>query len=290
MVPYAALLCLKRTTTRYIAPPSPRQEPREGYYGSDSDDDASDAHSDHANDDANDATDIDGYAVEVFLDDGYLSTRLGRVTIEDADEVEAAGDDDLHPGPDAAAPTPSSTPKIKLLDGWRPLRDAVLLSMHSLDSPPTRRVCPGLHPVDDGPPVKCTTPSDVQVQGLFRFAEVWALSCRSPCVCTVSHRGGTFLTLGLAILVLNFLQRWNGKFWERSSLQSIGGTIYLGHEGSPCETPALQLRKMNILHTNGFHECNVVACGCIDGEESQLYRQLLRAGCSPQLAHHLEPR
>ncbi|KLO04959.1 hypothetical protein SCHPADRAFT_789776, partial [Schizopora paradoxa] len=87
---------------------------------------------------------------------------------------------------------------------------------------------------------------------------------------------------------LHALERWNGHFWERSSLCEIGGSLFLGHNGIPCETPSMQSRTMNILHTNGFHECNVVACGCVDGDERNLYRQLLRAGLFP--ATSISPR
>ncbi len=138
-------------------PPSPspyREAEPNSYHGDDSDADV------HDDADVNDPSDdIEGYAVEAFLGDGYLSTRLGRVTIEDADEDEdedegsdRAHDGGLHPGHDPPILSPSDTPKIKPLDEWRPLRDAVLLSMHSLDAPPATLVCPGMHPVDDGPP------------------------------------------------------------------------------------------------------------------------------------------
>ncbi len=175
MAPYVELSHFRTTTIRYIARrrrPPYREDGQSSYHDDDSDDDVSDSA------DGSDPSYMDGYAVEAFLDAGFLSTRLGTVTIEDADEdededgddheeLDGAGDDEHLPGHDPPTPPPPSTPKMKPLDGWRPLRDAVLLSMHALDAPPTRLVCPGLLPVDDGPPVKCTTPPTFRCKDCF---------------------------------------------------------------------------------------------------------------------------
>lgn len=58
-------------------------------------------------------------------------------------------------------------------------------------------------------------------------------------------------------------QRWNGRFFDASTLQSIGLVVQLGHEdGRRCPAPALAPRSFVVLHTNGFHPVNVQFCQC----------------------------
>lgn len=58
-------------------------------------------------------------------------------------------------------------------------------------------------------------------------------------------------------------QRWNGRFFEQTTLQAIGLTVQLGHQpGHRCRLPVLTPRSFVVIHTNGFHPVTLLFCGC----------------------------
>ncbi|KAJ7166440.1 hypothetical protein C8R43DRAFT_946003 [Mycena crocata] len=82
---------------------------------------------------------------------------------------------------------------------------------------------------------------------------------------------------------LHRIERWNGKFFEASSLHLLGLRVQLGHPvGEMCSTPEALSEKFLVLHSNGFHRVAVDACDC---ENAALAGppeiQLLRAGWYP---------
>ncbi|KAK7676418.1 hypothetical protein QCA50_020636 [Cerrena zonata] len=84
---------------------------------------------------------------------------------------------------------------------------------------------------------------------------------------------------------LHHIEKWNGSFFETTTLYDIGVTVSLGHPlGITCAIPLS--RTITVLHTNGIHRVRVNFCGCQFG--SELRTQLLRFAWWP--ATPLDPR
>ncbi|KAG6809103.1 hypothetical protein H0H92_001589 [Tricholoma furcatifolium] len=79
---------------------------------------------------------------------------------------------------------------------------------------------------------------------------------------------------------LHRLQRWNGKFFESSSLYDLGLRVQLGHDGGPCVLPEKGPSEFIILDLNGAHRVSIDYCGC---SPSLLHKrtQILRAQWFP---------
>ncbi|KAF7377333.1 CxC2 domain-containing protein [Mycena sanguinolenta] len=85
---------------------------------------------------------------------------------------------------------------------------------------------------------------------------------------------------------LHFVQTWNGTFFERNTLRSLGLRIQLGHlRGEACPGTlargAEETSKTSfcIVHTNGIHEVALDFCTC--GKAQSHTVQLLRAHMYP---------
>ncbi|KZS93892.1 hypothetical protein SISNIDRAFT_410793, partial [Sistotremastrum niveocremeum HHB9708] len=85
------------------------------------------------------------------------------------------------------------------------------------------------------------------------------------------------------LLPLHRIQRWNGQFWEKSSLSAAGLTIQLGHDrlSSFCPHPINRRRLLTVMHCNGIHHVEALFCGCTRVEERSFTNQLLRVGWFP---------
>ena len=58
-----------------------------------------------------------------------------------------------------------------------------------------------------------------------------------------------------------FLQKWNGSFFESTTLYELGVAVPIGHPlGEICPLP--HTRALTVLHTNGIHNVRVNFCGC----------------------------
>lgn len=85
---------------------------------------------------------------------------------------------------------------------------------------------------------------------------------------------------------LDFFKHWNGRFWAKTTLDSLGFVMHLGHEGRPCPRATGTGRRIHVLHTTGVHVVRTVFCACSpsvghqasDGLESS---QLIRARLFP---------
>ncbi|KAF8993401.1 hypothetical protein BDZ89DRAFT_905735, partial [Hymenopellis radicata] len=73
---------------------------------------------------------------------------------------------------------------------------------------------------------------------------------------------------------------WNGEFWDRTTLTSLGSIFQLGHHGAPCVHPA-PTRNMTVIHVNGIHELKVRSCGCRVAEDLSNVDELMRNGWYP---------
>ncbi|KIL56864.1 hypothetical protein M378DRAFT_188510 [Amanita muscaria Koide BX008] len=72
------------------------------------------------------------------------------------------------------------------------------------------------------------------------------------------------------------LEVWNGSFFERVTLKSLGLRIQLGHPlGDPCPLPVPPSgNSFTVIDTSGVHEVGVDFCGC--GIHGTTVQQLLR--------------
>ncbi|KAJ7262384.1 hypothetical protein C8J57DRAFT_1183875 [Mycena rebaudengoi] len=97
------------------------------------------------------------------------------------------------------------------------------------------------------------------------------LVCRQ-CVCT-HHRQ----------LILHRIEKWNGQFFERTTLRDLGVRLQLGHWSDPqnqCPVPEPPPKdSFVIIDDHGVHQVLVDFCGCGHGGSHPL--QLLRAGLYP---------
>ncbi|KAL1698469.1 hypothetical protein EV121DRAFT_284741 [Schizophyllum commune] len=122
------------------------------------------------------------------------------------------------------------------------------------------RKCPGCKSGTEGvPEYRCTT----CVGG--------GLYCRSCCL--EDHRRRPFCRI----------EKWNGRFFEKTTLQSLGLRIQLGHpEGESCRSPQRAHADFTVVHVNGLHIVGVDFCGCRPSDRAVPHReQLLCAGLLP---------
>lgn len=70
-------------------------------------------------------------------------------------------------------------------------------------------------------------------------------------------------------------QRWNGRFFDKDSLQNLGFRYQLGHSGAPCPCPQPGPKNFVIFDTSGPHSITIDYCQCGD-ETSSNWTQLLR--------------
>lgn len=72
------------------------------------------------------------------------------------------------------------------------------------------------------------------------------------------------------------LKRWNGSFFEKTTLQGLGLNIQLGHPvGEPCSNPVPARQRIVVIHTNGIHPATINYCGCDRLAEAGNHRQQL---------------
>ncbi|KLO06045.1 hypothetical protein SCHPADRAFT_806026, partial [Schizopora paradoxa] len=88
-----------------------------------------------------------------------------------------------------------------------------------------------------------------------------------------------------ATLPFHFIEYWNMKHWEKSTLDRLGFVLHLGHNGEPCPMPEGGKRMLHVLHCTGLHDVRVVFCGChhegLRFDDDSNMNQLLRARLFP---------
>ncbi|KAK7028192.1 hypothetical protein VNI00_014882 [Paramarasmius palmivorus] len=89
---------------------------------------------------------------------------------------------------------------------------------------------------------------------------------------------------------LDIIEKWNGKFFERVSLHTLGLSVQLGHiDGSLCQSPRPAPTNFTVIHTNGFHRVAVNYCSCyMTLDQSHPRQQLIRYEWYP--ATHSAPQ
>lgn len=72
-------------------------------------------------------------------------------------------------------------------------------------------------------------------------------------------------------------KHWTGFFYEKTSLQSLGLVIQLGHDGPSCPSPGSVHKDFIVVDLSGIHTVNVQFCECHNAPEDHAsYIQLLR--------------
>lgn len=57
------------------------------------------------------------------------------------------------------------------------------------------------------------------------------------------------------------IERWNGMFFESTSLRALGYVFSLGHNSDPCPSSSSH-RRITVVDTNGYHDIEVQLCQC----------------------------
>ncbi|KIJ30661.1 hypothetical protein M422DRAFT_186825 [Sphaerobolus stellatus SS14] len=75
--------------------------------------------------------------------------------------------------------------------------------------------------------------------------------------------------------------KWNGNYYEKTTLSHLGLVWYLSHDGKPCPYvyEGTGIQEMTILDINGFHKVSVGYCQCSRGPD--MPEQLLLAKVFP---------
>ncbi|KAH6897792.1 hypothetical protein BKA70DRAFT_1116038 [Coprinopsis sp. MPI-PUGE-AT-0042] len=131
---------------------------------------------------------------------------------------------------------------IKLQD-WIPRRQSFLdelLHHDGLGDSLDRQTC------SDCPPTTSAT-------GLYKCIDCWdgsLLRCK------------TCVLLNHSKQPLHRIEKWNGRFFEKTTLFSLGLRLQLGHGGGPCERSIAGPASLLVFHTTGVHRVSVDYCDC----------------------------
>ena len=90
----------------------------------------------------------------------------------------------------------------------------------------------------------------------------------------------------VTLFVPNHSKFWNGAFFERVTLKSLGCRIQLGHSiGEPCPLPSAAYDdSFVIIDSSGIHDVGLDFCGC--GTGGTMVQQLLRFRLYPATVHN----
>ncbi|TDL13469.1 hypothetical protein BD410DRAFT_846920 [Rickenella mellea] len=151
-----------------------------------------------------------------------------------------------------------SKPKVHPIAKWLPHRSTFIDELLRHDARP-----------EDPPGSKCRL---CQEPGSIRCVDCFGshLHCAG---CTVKSH---------ALSPLHRVEKWNGAFFERTTLHQLGLRVQLGHRGDPCKCPEVTEKPLTVVDASGIHRVSVDYCGC--GESvSGFHRriQLLRARWFP---------
>ncbi|KIJ43107.1 hypothetical protein M422DRAFT_47974 [Sphaerobolus stellatus SS14] len=77
----------------------------------------------------------------------------------------------------------------------------------------------------------------------------------------------------------HWITRWNGKFFKRITLHSLGHRVCLGHNGVACPTSGTSdVKTVTIVHLNGIQRVSFLFCSCLQRSAA---RQLMQARLFP---------
>src|SRR5271155_1406731 len=82
-------------------------------------------------------------------------------------------------------------------------------------------------------------------------------------------------------LFSNCFKKWNGIFFQKSSLYDSGLCIQLGHGGAKCIAPTPGPITFTVVDVSGIHNVAINYCNCRTNGIIPHHIQLLRAGWLP---------
>ncbi|KAK0492860.1 hypothetical protein EDD18DRAFT_1108471 [Armillaria luteobubalina] len=84
------------------------------------------------------------------------------------------------------------------------------------------------------------------------------------------------------------IEKWNGHYFEKVTLRSLGYVFYLGHDGHPCPNQlSTAVRRTIVVDINGYHDVDFMYCFCRDKEIDEA-KQLLQHLLFPATVVHPE--
>ncbi|KAJ7030308.1 hypothetical protein C8F04DRAFT_1264074 [Mycena alexandri] len=121
----------------------------------------------------------------------------------------------------------------------------------------------------------------LRLEGKGNVAREWCPACPKNRVANPAYR---------CTHPLDRIEVWNGEFFERVTLKSLGLRIQMGHTGfETCDSPQPGHTDFTVIHTNGIHPVAVDFCGCERAHVAGTTReQTLRRSWFP--ATDLEPQ
>ncbi|KIJ31208.1 hypothetical protein M422DRAFT_186299 [Sphaerobolus stellatus SS14] len=75
--------------------------------------------------------------------------------------------------------------------------------------------------------------------------------CRDCFGCSMRCR--ICMVEGHALMPLHRIERWNGQYFDSTSLRELGLRVSLGHSGALCPNPQKHISKFCVMDTTGFH-------------------------------------
>ncbi|KAJ7665825.1 hypothetical protein DFH06DRAFT_1322977 [Mycena polygramma] len=65
---------------------------------------------------------------------------------------------------------------------------------------------------------------------------------------------------------LHEIEKWNGNFWEKTTLRQVGFVYQMGHHGGPCPAPDRKVASLIVITYSGVQRLHVRYCRCPDSE------------------------
>lgn len=89
-------------------------------------------------------------------------------------------------------------------------------------------------------------------------------------------------------LPFHHVEKWNGSYFDKTTLDELGHTLFLGHNGHRCPNsdPKSRGRPFVVVHTNGIHRIHAQFCHCLNHPQDPY--QLLAASLFPATMKHTE--
>lgn len=113
----------------------------------------------------------------------------------------------------------------------------------------------------------CDCQSSALAEYQCKSCYLWPPSCAKCMVTSHLH------------LPFHCIERWNRRYFERTSLWELGFVFCLGHSGHPCLNQLeMVFHKLIIVDVNGYHHLDFQFCFCWDhklNEAKQLFSHLL---------------
>jgi hypothetical protein len=103
-------------------------------------------------------------------------------------------------------------------------------------------------------------------------------------IVTILYTGLRYCIPTSTFSTTNFLmhrQVWNGTFFDKTTLQSLGLRVQLGHGGSSCPSPQVAHSNFMVIDMTGIHLVSVDFCDCRQDGVDHRRTQLLRAAWFP---------